>query len=201
LAIALLLAFTSVRSFGQSYRFEVFGTEDGLGNLAVLCLAQDKQGYIWAGTLNGLYRYDGNRFQYFGAAEGLPDPGVYSLAVTQDGSLWVGTSKGLTVFREGRLRPVNFGEAVGIHYQASLAEDPQTGGLWVATTQGAAKIDSDQVRAPLPQAHFLEGFPRKQLNAAGMAMDGAVWFGDSERLYRWKAGDIRVWAGGRCPKR
>ena len=191
--IALLLAFTSLRCFGQSYRFEVFGTEDGLGNLAVLCLAQDKQGYLWAGTLNGLYRYDGNRFQYFGAAEGLPDPGVHSLAATKDGSLWVGTGKGVTVFREGRLRPVDFGETVGVQYEASLAVDPQTGGLWVATTKGAAKIDSDQLRAPVPQAHFLEGFPRKELNAVGFATDGAVWFGDSERLYRWKAGDIRAY--------
>lgn len=164
-----------------------------MGNLAVLCLAQDKQGYIWAGTLNGLYRYDGNRFQYFGAAEGLPDPGVYSLVVTNDGSLWVGTGKGITVFREGRLRPVDFGEAVGVHYQTSLAVDPQTGGLWVATTKGAARIDSDQVQAPVPRAHFLEGFPRKELNSAGLAADGAVWFGDSEKLYRWKAGEIRAY--------
>ncbi len=184
---------TSLRSFGQSYRFEAFGTEDGLGNLAVLCLAQDKQGYIWVGTLNGLYRYDGNRFQYFSAAEGLPDPGVHSLAVTKNGSLWVGTGKGVAVFRNGRLRPVDFGEAVGVQYESSLAVDPQSGELWLATTRGAAKVDSDQAGAPVPHARFLEGVPRKELNSVGIARDGAVWFGDSEKLYRCKAGDIRAY--------
>jgi len=191
--IVLLLALTSLRSFGQSYRFEAFGTEDGLGNLAVLCLAQDKQGYIWVGTLNGLYRYDGNRFQYFSAAEGLPDPGVHSLAVTKNGSLWVGTGKGVAVFRNGRLRPVDFGEAVGVQYESSLAVDPQSGELWLATTRGAAKVDSDQAGAPVPHARFLEGVPRKELNSVGIARDGAVWFGDSEKLYRCKAGDIRAY--------
>jgi hypothetical protein len=44
---------------------------EGLGNLNVNCIAQDRQGYLWVGTENGLYRYDGSQFREFGAGEGL----------------------------------------------------------------------------------------------------------------------------------
>jgi signal transduction histidine kinase/ligand-binding sensor domain-containing protein/CheY-like chemotaxis protein len=184
------MALTSARISGQSYRFRVFGTEEGLGNLAILCLAQDHQGYIWAGSLNGLFRYDGDRFLHFGVAEGLPNPQINSLAVTRDGSLWVGTASGLAVFREGGFRSVDFGESVGFKYQSGLAVEPRTGDLWLATTKGAAKIDADNVAAPFPRAHFLQHFPRKDLNAVGFAADGAAWFGDPETLYRWNAGRL-----------
>jgi signal transduction histidine kinase/CheY-like chemotaxis protein/ligand-binding sensor domain-containing protein len=189
------MALTSSRSSGQSYRFRTFGTEEGLGNLAILCMAQDHQGYLWAGSLNGLFRYDGDRFQRFGVAEGLPNPQVNSLAVTRDGSLWAGTVSGLAVFREGRFRRVEFGETVGFKYQSGLAVEPRTGELWLATTKGAAKIDANNVAAAIPRAHFLENFPRMDLNSVGFAADGTAWFGDSETLYRWNAS--RLWTPGR----
>jgi ligand-binding sensor domain-containing protein len=44
----------------QTYRFRVYDTDDGLGNLALTCLAQDGDGYLWAGSLIGLYRYNGD---------------------------------------------------------------------------------------------------------------------------------------------
>ena len=193
---AVLLALTSAQIYGQSYRFQTFGTSEGLGNLAILSMAQDRQGYIWVGSLNGLFRYDGDRFQRFGLAEGLPSTEINSLAVTpQDGSLWAGTSAGLAVFRGGRFQPVQFGETVGFKYQASIAVAPKTGELWLATTKGAAKIDALNILASVPQPQFLEHFPRKELNAVGIGPDGAAWFGDSDTLYRWNAGHL--WTLGR----
>ncbi len=193
--IALLVGLASAELSAQSYRFQAFGTEEGLGNQAVLCLAQDHQGYLWAGTLNGLFRYDGDRFHRFGSAEGLPSTQINSLAVTRDGSLWVGTGGGLFVLRNGRFQLVDFGKPVGMNYQSSLAVEPRTGELWLATTKGAAKIDLQNVVATQPKAHFLEGFPAKDLNCVGFAADGTAWFGGAESLYRWSAG--RLWTPGR----
>ena len=47
----------------QQYSFRHYGIADGLQNLAVLSLAQDRAGYIWAGSEGGLYRYDGSHFR------------------------------------------------------------------------------------------------------------------------------------------
>ena len=191
-AIGLLLSsLAPLRLPAQSYQFRVFGTDDGLENLATLCLVQDREGYIWAGSLNGLFRYDGDRFQRFGVADGLPDPAIYSLTVTQDGSLWAGTGKGIAVFRGGRFQAVDFGEPVGVQFQSSMAVEPRTGALWIATTKGAARIDPEQIRDAVPHARFVEHFPRKDLNCIGFAKDGSAWFGNSNGLYRWAEEQLR----------
>lgn len=39
--------------------------EDGLAGREVLCAVEDKEGYMWFGTSNGLSRYDGNTFKTF----------------------------------------------------------------------------------------------------------------------------------------
>jgi len=46
---------------GQQYSFSTIAT--GLGNLNVICIAQDRTGYLWVGTENGLYRFDGREFR------------------------------------------------------------------------------------------------------------------------------------------
>ena len=43
-------------------KFESFTIENGLSNNHVLDILQDKYGYIWIATRNGLNRFDGYRF-------------------------------------------------------------------------------------------------------------------------------------------
>jgi ligand-binding sensor domain-containing protein len=74
----------------QKYSFRYYGAEDGLTNLAVKVLLQDRTGFLWAGTENGVFRYDGQRFQRYGPAEGLPHEVVLSLGEAPDGSLLEG---------------------------------------------------------------------------------------------------------------
>src|SRR5579864_4400442 len=69
----------------QQYSFRYYGSEDGLTNLAVKVLFQDRTGFLWAGTENGLFRYDGQRFQRCGPVEDLPHDIVLSLGETPDG--------------------------------------------------------------------------------------------------------------------
>src|SRR5438094_7104360 len=57
----------------QSQQFPVrfYANETGLANLAVTAVTQDKKGYLWVGTENGVYRFDGSHFQRFGTEGGL----------------------------------------------------------------------------------------------------------------------------------
>src|SRR5688572_11940930 len=40
-------------------------TDQGLPQNAVVCLAQDRDGFLWLGTENGLVRFDGVKFEVF----------------------------------------------------------------------------------------------------------------------------------------
>ena len=46
----------------QHYQFRQYGEEDGLTNLAVVGLFQDRTGYLWVSTEAGIFRFDGSRF-------------------------------------------------------------------------------------------------------------------------------------------
>ena len=90
----------------QRYNFKFYGEEQGLQNLAVQVVLQDHAGFLWVGTQNGLFRYDGSRFTPFGRADGLPAGRIDSLHEAADGTLWVGTPVGLARRQDERFEPV-----------------------------------------------------------------------------------------------
>jgi diguanylate cyclase (GGDEF)-like protein len=72
-----------------------YDSERGLTNLAVFDLQQDRDGFLWVATEDGIYRYDGNRFQRFGTDDGLPSNVITAFDVGPDGRVWAGTWEGL----------------------------------------------------------------------------------------------------------
>ncbi|MDE3245230.1 MAG: hypothetical protein KGN80_04020, partial [Acidobacteriota bacterium] len=80
--------------------FREYGADQGLSNLAVWQLVQDRQGFIWAGTEAGLFRYDGTRFEPFGMKEGLPSSDILAMYSNPEGTLWVGTRRGLARWKD-----------------------------------------------------------------------------------------------------
>ncbi len=52
----------------ERYSFRHYGPAEGLTNVVVYALLQDTAGYVWAGTPNGLFRYDGSEFRRFDLA-------------------------------------------------------------------------------------------------------------------------------------
>src|SRR5580704_15515100 len=104
--LILLLAFAA-GGVGQDYSFRVYGAAEGLQNLVVLSLAQDRAGYIWAGTEGGLYRYDGASFRLMGLAEGLPCSNeTHGLFIASDGALWANICAGIFRFDGRHFQPV-----------------------------------------------------------------------------------------------
>jgi ligand-binding sensor domain-containing protein/anti-sigma regulatory factor (Ser/Thr protein kinase) len=83
--------------------------EQGLSDVRVLSIVQDRYGYMWFGTANGLNRYDGYTIRvYLEGERGLPGNTVKALFRRKNGDLWVGTNKGAVVYdyvRDSFLRP------------------------------------------------------------------------------------------------
>lgn len=71
-----------------------YGVADGLANSIVTSIYQDKKGFVWFGTREGLSRFDGYTFVNFGLRDGLGHPMVNSVAEDKNGHLWMSTNGG-----------------------------------------------------------------------------------------------------------
>jgi hypothetical protein len=111
-------------------------------------LTEDRDGYIWIASDNGLNRFDKKSANFTaykskaGDAETLLDNDIRSVLTAKDGSLWVGTATGLHKFdpRTGRVTErfaanVNDPDALHGKYIQATAEDDE-GHIWVGTTEG-----------------------------------------------------------------
>ena len=80
----------------SQYYLDVWEINRGLPQNSVHSLIQDKQGYIWFGTQEGLVRFDGVRFTVYDKknTEQITDNWISSLLESRDGTLWFGTHSG-----------------------------------------------------------------------------------------------------------
>src|SRR3569833_2264687 len=91
----LLVALFAPAVDAQQISFGQYAQQDGLSNLSVTALLQDRDGFIWVGPENGLFRHDSYDFKRFGNAEGLEDTYVHSILEDSAGRLWGGESHDL----------------------------------------------------------------------------------------------------------
>ena len=86
----------------QDFRFNHITTDDGLSKSSVTCILQDKKGFMWFGTFNGLNRYDGYEFviYQYDQNDSLSISHNYISSIIEDneGQLWIGTSDGLNSY-------------------------------------------------------------------------------------------------------
>ncbi|MGL4589588.1 MAG: triple tyrosine motif-containing protein, partial [Mycoplasmatales bacterium] len=78
-----------------------YGVAQGLSQSTVTSIVEDRDGYIWIGTFNGLNRFDGKSFKHFysnGNNSSLPSSFIRSLLIDEHGILLVGTDKGLVMY-------------------------------------------------------------------------------------------------------
>ena len=99
----LLLFFSALTSqaFPQSYNFRNFNSEDGLTQSYVYSIIQDVQGYLWVGTDNGLFRYDGFKFENYPTSDSLADNFIAN-SISDGESLWFGHRNGRLSYFDGR---------------------------------------------------------------------------------------------------
>ncbi len=109
----------------QQLSLKQFGQGEGLGNLAVTALAQDGAGYLWVGTENGLFRFNGADFRRYGAPDGLADADVTALFAGRAAGTWVGTYENFYRLDGGRLSVVLYqGKPIAVWPGQVGAEGP-----------------------------------------------------------------------------
>ena len=110
LMTALVLLFCAPLTLsGQSrvIHFSHLSVEDGLSHNAVNCVYQDRRGFMWLGTEDGLNKYDGYQFvvYYHDALDSgsISDNRIQAICEDGAGRLWIGTRSGLSLLRSNEL--------------------------------------------------------------------------------------------------
>ena len=133
--------------------FQTFSLEQGLSQSIVECILQDRRGFLWLGTEDGLNRYDGYSFTVFKEESNEPNSlshdNILCLLEDDKGLIWIGTYHGgLNCYdpEAGKFR--RFQNVPGRNDSlvndvvTSLAQDGQ-GTIWVGTNAGLESWNPD----------------------------------------------------------
>lgn len=132
-----------------SFNFHRVTTAHGLNVSGTTAISEDKYGYIWFGTVNGLNRYDGYGMKVyehrFGDTTSLMPSAVRFMFCDAQGRLWISFMNGLMEYdyEHDAFRNCNLGDATWV---TQIVEAKQ-GLLYIATSNGLAKFNTsnDQV--------------------------------------------------------
>ena len=173
------------------YSFRVYGSDQGLNNPVTRSVTQDARGFIWVGTEQGAFRYDGSLFQSYAMREGLPSTMVEYLFADAKGAMWAGTDAGLAEFKNDHFERalMDGGGAFSLAVRG-LASGPG-GTLWVGTNRGPYWQGADGRFRVVP------GWPGGVVTALWAdPWSPAVWLASLEssrpRLLRWENGRFEV---------
>jgi len=157
------------------YVFEHVGEEKGFATRTVVSLCQDREGFLWVGTLNGLHRFDGASFQLLSGPGGVPETAVYSVREAPDGTLFVSTGAGLYQRARGRFEKVSLpAQADSLEAFEPFAFDGR-GRLLVATSSGLLRR-TDGVIEPIG--------PPLPVSAVHASPAGELWCASGTRAFR-----------------
>ncbi len=135
----------------QTVRFSHLTVKEGLSQGSVSCILQDRKGFIWFGTFDGLNRYDGYKFTIYRHAAAEPGSinGNFIVMIAEDsaGDIWAGTNDHPDTLNRFDPRTETFSQfpaaALKIHGAAISAArsryEDRSGTLWEAIKNGGLR--------------------------------------------------------------
>ena len=172
---------------------------DGLAHGSVISIYQDRKGFLWFGTYEGLSRFDGYGFVNYDRRDGLPHVFINHITEDRQGRLWVATNGG-GVARLVEHSPQN-GGAKFVSFRIPETDDPPSkranyvnrmvfdegGNLWCLTDYGLYRAVVEESRL-----QFETIIEKKSLDsrAALEDADGRLWFGIADTLVEIRGSEI-----------
>lgn len=202
--VLYLIGWVVYVSYGQHapphilHKFELttFTTKAGLSQNTIWHMLQDKQGFMWLATGDGLDRYDGRYFKHYTPDNyGLSSSYVRYIYQAKNGVIWLGTSdKGIDKFDPKTKHFTNYPSKEGIKNTLSNANvqgitEDSSGNIWVATTKGLNRLspipktpDSMLVQQYLPDSNNSQSLSHQDVLCIYKRKNGSIWAGTASGL-------------------
>jgi signal transduction histidine kinase/ligand-binding sensor domain-containing protein/CheY-like chemotaxis protein len=187
--LCLLGALVGWTKANPSLYFSNLTIEQGLPSNVTNSIVQDKHGFIWIGTQEGLCRYDGFEmltFQHSGNPGGIPSNNISAL-VYDDDLIWVGTWDGLCTINihTFEISPINVGSSKTIR---SLFKD-NSGNIWIGTANGLFQHQRDKNTYTFFDT-VNSGLSHNTIRSFCQSCNGDLWIGTYDGLNRFRQGEI-----------
>lgn len=167
--------------------FQRFSIQEGLTHNSVLCMIQDRRGFLWFGTYNGLNRFDGYQFKEYNHdyqdTTSISQNLIIDLHEDSKGRIWVGTAgSGLCSmdphtekFTRYKLEYEENGIITEISTITAISED-NNGMLWIGSVTGLYTLDLETRKSKpfklieIPQGNVI-------INSLFLDSAGDLWVG------------------------
>lgn len=178
---------------------------DGLSIYSVTALLQDRQGFLWVGTVDGLNRYDGYEFKVFrnnsrdSTSLSSDYINVGGLAEDEQGFIWIGTRYGLNKLdpATGKFKRYYLGKNGKSSLNGNVVFEilpDNAGRLWVATPEGLIELDVETGHITRHDT-LANGDPLGIVLSLVMDNQGQIWMGGEKGLLTFdiQSGQIDQW--------
>ncbi|MBA4147532.1 MAG: hypothetical protein H0X66_05400 [Verrucomicrobia bacterium] len=162
------------------YIHQIWRTEDGLQNPVIRAVTQDRTGYLWLGTDDGLVQFDGVQFKSSELKQTSENVQRWLVATlwTRDDSIWSSSVNGGVIrVHQGVTHHYTVKNGLPHDYVLSLLEDSK-GTLWVGTAGGVARFQSGRFVPLQPQP----GLIVEAVRAIAEDKSGKIWIGTAKGL-------------------
>jgi len=165
--------FSAELSPSSQYISRAWNTDDGLPHNSAQVIFQTQNGYLWIGTKEGMFRFDGINFVNFedAAWPGLDGQSFTAICETSRGEFWFGTENwGLGNLHRGKV--FQYAETNGFNYGAvrAICETPD-GSIWIGSNEGLIRFRQGNFQ------RFTEkvGLASSMVRSFYQEPDGTLW--------------------------
>lgn len=191
LRIYLYLTFIMLCLSGYSQKFYTPIALNDLPNKDVQALYQDKTGYIWIATRNGLFSYDGFKIKIY--KSNFKNPNLFTnnnisdIAEDDKNRLWIGTYSGLNYYDKSTGNVVKILDKEFITLPVSKILVTSLGRILIGTENGVFEyIDEKDSIGKLIRFKGVDELPQMSVKSLMEDNRGDIWIGSwSNGLYRW----------------